>query len=127
MLTVLLISYLFGGGGGASASVVTPEMLQTMMKEVRMSVADPVRADAAVRLLRGAKNDVKGFEKSFEKSGKSLTKLYRQHSNSAAETLAQLQKLNGQWEETQARVLDARFQLRTLLPRQEWEKLFSGA
>jgi len=126
MLTALLISLLFGGGG-TSAIVITPDMLTGMIKEVRMSVVDPARADAAVELLKGARSDVKSFEKSFAKSGKTLTMLYKQHAGDSQEMLAQLDELNGKWEATQVAVLDARFQLKELLPRDEWEALFSGA
>ena len=125
MLMALLAAYLLGGGGVSGAILTVPAVKQI---EARMeaSVADTSRAEAAATELAALKTEVKAFEKAFGKSGKQLTKLFKDHDASAAEMQAALDALNRDWADAQSAALEIRARLKEQLTREEWQALFGG-
>ena len=124
MLAALLMAYLLGGGGGVAGSVLTPGAVKHIGKDVERAVADSARADLATQALAELKAEVKAFEKKFGKSGKQLTKLYKEHGAEAEQMLAVLDGLNGDWESAQQRAVELRFELKESLTEAEWGEVF---
>lgn len=125
MLMALLAAYLLGGGG-LGGSILTPAAVKQMSKQVEVTVADPARAEAAAETLAELKVEIKGFDKKFAKSGKELTKLYKDHGADGDQMLAVLAELNADWEGSQQRGIDLRFELRESLTEEEWAAVFGG-
>jgi hypothetical protein len=125
MLAALLVAFLLGGGG-ASGAILTPGTVKEIGKQVEAQVSDTARAEAAAETLAELKVEVKGFEKTFAKSGKALTKLYKDHTADAAQMQAELDQLNVSWEESQRRALDLRFALKESLTEEEWAAVFGS-
>lgn len=123
MLAALLMAYLLGGGGGAGG-ILTPAAVKQIGKQVETAVIDPAKSEAAARTLDNLKTEVKGFDKAFAKSGKELTKLYKDHEGDASHMLAVLEELNADWEATQERAIDLRFELKVSLTEEEWAVVF---
>lgn len=125
MLMALLAAYLLGGGG-LGGSILTPAAVKQMSKQVEVTVVDPARAEAAAETLAGLKVEIKGFDKKFAKSDKELTKLYKDHGADGDQMLAVLAELNADWEGSQQRGIDLRFELRESLTEEEWAAVFGG-
>jgi len=121
----LLAAYLLGGGG-LGGSILTPAAVKQMSKQVEVTVADPARAEAAAETLAELKVEIKGFDKKFAKSGKELTKLYKDHGADGDQMLAVLAELNADWEGSQQRGIDLRFELKESLTEEEWTAVFGG-
>jgi hypothetical protein len=123
MLIALLAAFLLGGGGLAGG-IVTTETVKQVGKQVEAAVTDSARAEAAAATLGDLKAELKGFEKSFAKSGKALTGLYKDHGAGSAAIVSVLDELNSDWEAAQQRALDLRFELRKSLTEEEWATVF---
>jgi len=123
MLMALLAAY-FLGGGGVAGSILTSASVKNLSSQVEMVVDDPARADQAQELFAQLRKEVKAFEKGFAKSGKRLTKAYKDHAADVAEALLVLDELNSGWTQSQQSALDLRFELKELLTEDEWAALF---
>jgi hypothetical protein len=120
MLVALLTAYLLGGGAGVMGGILSPAAVKQIDKQVEASVTDPARAEAASETLAELKTEIKAFEKTFSKSGKELTRLYKDHEADADQMLAVLEELNSGWEASQQRAIDLRFELKESLTEEEW-------
>lgn len=125
MLTALLISYVLNGNGTAFSGVLTTAILKDLSNRVAAVIEEPTRAEAVNSLLSGAKSDVKKFEKAYLASDKKLTKYYRDHEQNANRMMAEINNLERRWEAGQSKMLALRFELKSELTREEWEKVFS--
>ena len=125
MLAALLVAFLLGGGGVAGGILSTGTVKQ-IGKQVEAAVQDPARAATAAETLGALKAEIKGFEKSFARSGKDLGKLYKNHGADAEAMLAVLDDLNAGWEASQRRAIDLRFELKESLTAEEWAAVFGG-
>lgn len=125
MIWALLAMYFLGGGGG-SGSMLTSAAVKQLSEQTEIVVADPARIEAAQQTLKDLGIEVKAFEKGFAKSGRQLTKSYKDHSADADQALAILDELNSGWESSQHRALDLRFELRDSLTEEEWAALFAA-
>ncbi|MDH3743654.1 MAG: hypothetical protein OES47_00970 [Acidobacteriota bacterium] len=125
MLIALLAAFLLGGGG-ASGAILTPGTVKEIGKQVEAQVSDTARAEAAAETLAKLKVEVKGFEKTFAKSGKGLTKLYKDHGADGDRMQGVLAELNASWEASQQRAIDLRFELKESLTEEEWAAVFEG-
>ena len=123
MLIALLAAFLLGGGG-ASGAILTPSSVKAIGKSIEATVQDAERLEAASMAVKGLRAEVKAFDKTFAKSGKALTKLYKDHGASAEEMQSVLDDLNGEWSASQARAIDLRFKLKDLLTAEEWHAIF---
>ncbi len=125
MLVALMMAFLLGGGG-AGGAILTPGTVKQLDKEIQAEVNDPARAEAAAETLSELKGEIKGFEKTFAKSGKHLTKLYKDHSAGGDQMRSVLDELNAGWEASQGRAIDLRFALKESLTEEEWAAVFGG-
>ena len=125
MLMALLAAYLLGGGGVSGGILTVPEVKQIQAR-VEANVADSSRAEAAATELAALKAEIKSFDKTFGKSGKRLTKLFKDHGAGAAEMQAELDALNRDWADAQSEALEIRARLKKQLTREEWQAVFGG-
>ena len=125
MLVALLLSYVLGGSGTAFIGVLTTATLKDLGNRVAAALEEPVRAERAGSLLRDDKSDVKKFEKAYLASEKTLTKYYRDHSQNGNRMMAEINDLERRWEAGQRKMLALRFELKSELTREEWEKVFT--
>ncbi len=125
MLTALLISYVLNGNGTAFSGVLTTAVLKDLSARVAAVIEEPTRAEAVNSLLSGVKSDVKKFEKAYLASDKKLTKYYRDHKQNGNRMMAEINDLERRWEAGQSKMMALRFELKSELTREEWEKVFS--
>lgn len=123
MLVALLMAYLLGGGG-TSGAILTTTSVKQIDKQIEAAVSDPARAEAAAATVADLKTEIKRFEKKFAKSGKQLTKLYKDHDADGNQMSAVLDELNAGWETSQKRAIDLRFDLKESLTEEEWAAVF---
>ena len=127
MIWALLIAFfLVGGVGGVSGSILTPAAVKHLSERTQAVIADPTRAEAARQTLEELRKEVKAFEKIFSKSGKQLTRYYKDHAVDADQALTLLGDLNTDWEASQQHAVDLRFKFRDTLTAEEWVALFGG-
>lgn len=124
MIWALLAAY-FLGGGGISGSMLTSAGVKQLSKQTETVVVEPARAESAQQTLKILRKEVKTFEKRFTKSGKQLTKSYKNHTADPDQAIALLDELNSGWEVSQQRALDLRFELRDSLTEEEWAAMFT--
>ncbi len=126
MFWAFMYWYFFGGGAaGISAGALTPAAVEELGDRIEIVVEDPARAAAAQMTLKNLRKEAKAFEKTFTASGKAVKRSYRDHAADLAEIEAVLDQLNRDWERSQERALDLRFELRERLTREEWAALHS--
>ena len=97
-----------------------------MSEHAETAIDDPARVEAAQQTFRELKKEVKAFEDAFSRSGKQLTKSYKDHAADKEQALAILDNLNSEWELMQLRAIDLRFELRNDVTEEEWSELFSA-
>jgi len=124
MIWALLAMYLLGGGG-ASGSMLTSAGVKELSKRTEVVIEDPTRVDAAQKTLAELRREVKSFEKVFGKSGRALSKSYKDHAADNDHAQALFDDLNANWESAQQRALDLRFELRDSMTEEEWVALFA--
>ena len=123
MLIALLAAFLLGGGG-ASGAILTPSSVKAIGKSIEATVHDAERLEAASMAVKGLRAEVKAFDKTFTKSGKALTKLYKDHGATRERMQVVLDDLNKEWSAAQVRAIDLRFELRESLTVEEWQAIF---
>jgi len=125
-MLIALLAVFFFGGGGIGGSILTPAAVKQIGKEIEAQVTDAVRVEAAAQTLAELKAEIKGFEKIFAKSGKELSGLYKDHGAGADRMFAVLDSLSTDWEASQQRAIDLRFDLKESLTEEEWAAVFEG-
>lgn len=126
MIWALLAAYFLSGGlGGTSGSMLTSAAVKLAGEQAGTIIVDPDRADAAKQIFSELRKEAKGFEKSFSRAGKQLTKTYSDHAAHADQALALIQDLNSDWEAAQQRALDLRFELKDQMTEGEWAELIA--
>ncbi len=123
---LLAAFFLSGGVGGVSGSILTPAAVKNLSKRTQAVITDPARAEAARQTLVELRKEVKAFERIFSKSGKQLTRSYKDHAVDAGQALTLLGNLNTDWLASQQHAVDLRFKLRDTLTEEEWVTLFGG-
>ena len=123
MLAALLIAF-FLGASGASGAILTESLLKDFDERAQHVIADQVRADAVSAEVTAIGHELKHFNKTFARSGKSLSKLYKDHGGDAASMQAELDLLNADWEAAQLRAIEHRFNIREQMTPEEWEAAF---
>lgn len=124
MIMALLAMYFLGGGVG-SGSMLTSAVVKQLSEQTESVVADPARIETAQQTLKELGTEVKAFEKGFRRSGRQLTKSYKDFAADAEQALAIVDELNSAWESAQQRAIDLRFELRDSLTEEEWAALFA--
>jgi hypothetical protein len=126
MIWALLAAYFLGGGGGISGSALTIASVKQLSEEAELLIQEPDRSEVVQQTLKELRKEVKAFNKMFGKSGKQLTKSYKDHEAQRDQELAILDDLNSSWGASQKRAVDLRFELRDSLTEEEWGALFGG-
>ncbi len=126
MIMALLAAFFLGGSiaGTAGGSAMTTAGINQIGERAKVVIVDADRSEAAQSTLKEIRNEIKGFEKIFGKSGRQLTKLYADHAAEREQALNILADLNSSWEASQQRTLDLRFELRDSMTEAEWSELF---
>ena len=124
MLAALLIAF-FLGASGASGAVLTQGMLKDFDERTQQAIDDPARAEVVSAEVAAMADELKHLNKTFAKSGKSLSKLYKDHSADSASMQAQLDALNADWEAAQTRAVEHRFNVRDQMTQEEWQAVFA--
>ncbi|TYC62506.1 hypothetical protein FMN52_01740 [Marinobacter sp. BW6] len=119
MLVAIIIAF-FLGGPNASGAILTQDMLKSFERLAQQEITDPVRAEAVMQEVAALRDELKQFDKTFAKSGKVLTELYKDHDAGPARLLVQLDLLNDEWETAQSLALDHRFAIRDQMTKDEW-------
>ena len=104
--------------------MVTTATLKKLDNRVSTFITDPSRAARAAAILSSAQKDAKKFEKAYAESGKNLRRYYRDHKQNGARMMAEISSLEKRWETAQAKVLALRFELKSNLTKEEWERIF---
>lgn len=124
MLAALLIAF-FLGGSGVSGTALTQDLLDDFNHRAQQVIADPARAKAVTAEVAAISDELKRFNKAFARSGRSLSKLYKDHSADSASMQAQLDALNADWEAAQTRAVEHRFNVRDQMTQEEWQAVFA--
>lgn len=119
MLVAIIIAF-FLGGPNASGAILTQDMLKSFERLAQQEITDPVRAEAVMQEVAALRDELKQFDKTFAKSGKVLTELYKDHDAGPARLQVQLDLLNDEWETAQSLALDHRFAIRDQMTKDEW-------
>ena len=125
MFWALLGMFLLGGGAGVSGGMLTTAGAKQLSARAEVVIEDPSREEAAQETLAKLGKEVKAFEKMFTKSGKELTKSYKDHASSIEQERVIQAELNSNWNVAQQRALDLRFELKASMTEEEWTELFS--
>ena len=125
MIWALLAAYFLGGGlGGINGSLLTTAAIDVLSEQAGIIIDNPTRAAAAQQVLKELRKDIRAFELSFAKSGRKLTKSYKDYSSKPEHALTVLTDLNSDWEIMQLRAIELRFELRDQMTEEEWGELF---
>lgn len=119
MLVAIIIAF-FLGGPSASGAILTQDMLKSFERHAQQEITDPARAEAVLQEVAVLREELKQFDKTFAKSGKELTELYKDHEAGPASLQVQLDLLNAEWEAAQSLALDHRFVIRDQMTKDEW-------
>ena len=126
MIWALLAAYFLGGGlGGVSGSLLTTAIVKQLSEQTETIIDDPTRAAAAQQTLKELRKEIRVFERTFAKSGRQLTKSYKDHEADQEQAFAILNELNSDWEAMQLRAIDLRFELQDHMTEGEWAELFA--
>ena len=122
MIWALLAMY-FLGAGGVSGSTLTSASVKQLSRQAEVIIVDSERSKVAQLILKELRKEAKSFEKVFARSGRQLTKSYKDHAADLADVTEVLSDLNLSWEASQQRALDLRFALRESMTEEEWTAL----
>ena len=126
MIWALLAAYFLGGGlGGVSGSLLTTAVVKQLSEQTETIIDNPTRAATAQQTLRELRKEIRAFETVFAKSGRQLTKSYKNHEADQEQALTILSDLNSDWEAMQLRAIELRFELRDQMTEGEWDELFA--
>ncbi|MCM0612066.1 hypothetical protein KFJ24_06200 [Marinobacter sediminum] len=119
MLVAIIVAF-FLGGPNASGAILTQDMLKSFERLAQQEITDTARAEAVMQEVAALRDELKKFDKTFAKSGKVLTELYKDHDAGPASLQVQLDLLNDEWETAQSLALDHRFAIRDQMTKDEW-------
>ena len=121
MLAALLVGFLVFSGGNGFAAKMFGKDTRALVRQV---VADPERADAAVRELELGQQDLESVGKQLETLVKDFSTTDEDQASGLDELLPYLQMASEQRRNAQRVSLDRMFDLREILTEDEWDALF---
>ena len=124
MIWALLAIYFLGGGMGGS--VLTTDAIKAMNKRVDDVIVDSAKAKAIGNDLDSLRAEVKGINKIYSKSGKELTKIYKDHAVGAENMIIVMDQLNVEWDAAQQRAIELRLKLKDSMTAEEWSAIVNG-
>ena len=122
MLAALLVGILVFSGGNGFAAKMFGKDTRALVRQV---VADPERADAAVRELELGQQDLESVGKQLETLVKDFSTTDEDQASGLDELLPYLQMASEQRRNAQRVSLDRMFDLRQILTADEWNTLFA--
>jgi len=122
MLAALLVGFLVFSGGNGFAAKMFGKDTRALVRQV---VADPERADAAVRELELGLQDLESVGKQLETLVKDFSTTDEDQASGFDELLPYLQMASEQRRNAQRVSLDRMFDLRQILTADEWNTLFA--
>jgi len=126
MIWAILAAYFLGGGlGGVHGSLLTSTMVKELSLQAETIIIEPDRAGVAHAIFKELRNEIRGYERRFARSGRQLNRSYKNYEADEEQTLSILRELNTNWESTQQRAIELRFELRQQMTEQEWNELFT--
>jgi len=123
MLAALLVGFLVFSGGNGFAAKMFGKDTRALVRQV---VADPERADAAVRELELGQQDLESVGKQLETLVKDFSTTDEDQASGLDELLPYLQMASEQRRNAQRVSLDRMFDLREILTEDEWDALFAN-
>jgi len=123
MLAALLVGFLVFSGGSGFAAKMFGKDTRALVRQV---VADPERADAAVRELELGQQDLESVGKQLETLVKDFSTTDEDQASGLDELLPYLQMASEQRRNAQRVSLDRMFDLREILTKDEWNALFAN-
>ena len=122
MLIAALTAFLILHFGGHSSSVAAP--FEQTAASIKKYVADETRQKQALALVAQMKTQSTDYMQRREKLIEALAKLTAKRATQASEIQSAAQPLIADDRATAEKLLDLRFQLKSVLTADEWAKLF---
>ena len=122
MLIGMLIALLFGGG--AQNLAVNQEDYKATKAEIMEVMQDIEQRQEVIQVLYGLKSDSKKYSKRYLKHMRPFIKELKQYDSldvRMKDELAEIDRVRLDWHEA---VITARFEIRDLMTREEWESVF---
>jgi hypothetical protein len=122
MLIGMLIGLLFGGG--AQNLAVSQEDYKATKAEIMEVMQDIEQRQEVIQVLYGLKRDSKKYSKRYLKHMRPFIKELKQYDSldvRIRDELAEIDRVRLDWHEA---VIAARFEIRDLMTREEWESVF---
>jgi hypothetical protein len=120
MLAALIALLFLGGGSDGLASAIADRQ-----KELKQVVVEDKRRDEALAVIKDLKARGKAYEKSLKMNWKQTGQALSGAGVAEADIDAAWEALYRERTDFEQDVVDARFQLRELLTREEWQQLFA--
>jgi len=126
MIWAILATYFLGGGlGGVNGSLFTSAMVKELSHKAETIIIEDDRAGTAQTIFKELRNEIRGYERKFARSGRQINRSYKDYEADKEKTLSILRDLNSDWETMQRRAIELRFELREQMTEQEWNELFT--
>ena len=120
MLAALITLLLLGGGSTGLASAIADTQ-----KDIKQVVVDESRRNDALTIVKNLKARSKTYEKSLKSGWKQTRTALAGAGASEADVDAAWKQLYQTRQDFERDVIDARFELRELVARDEWQQLFA--
>jgi predicted nucleic acid-binding Zn-ribbon protein len=112
-----LVLMLFGGGA----------RLDALEKAIKNHVEDSTRVERAQEIIEDVRAAIAAEKSQILDIRKDITALDERHDATVEEYRKQFDRLNRAWTELDQKLLDARFRLKQVLTREEWNAVFAQA
>jgi chromosome segregation ATPase len=112
-----LFVILFGGGA----------RLDALEKAIKKHVDEPARVERAQEIISDVKEAITAKQSQIAEIRKDITALDERHDATLQEYRKQYDLLDRAWSELDRKMLDARFRLKQVLTREEWNAAFAQA
>jgi NCAIR mutase (PurE)-related protein len=123
---VIVVGSIFLGGGLAAGALSSGATLKAIKKDIKSLEIDASREEQALDIVKNWKKAVKPVWKSQAKHSDQIVKLLQNQHTTAEAVAEQFALQTSEIAGTEAQVLELRDQLRSVLTRDEWERVFSG-
>jgi hypothetical protein len=122
---IIIFGAMFLGGGLAAGALSSGAALKAIKKEIKALELDGNREEQALDILDRWKQAVKPVMKTHPKRSDEIIKLLEDQHASAAAFMALFSTQTREMQSAEAQVLMIRDELRTVLRKDEWQRLFA--
>ena len=123
---IIIVGAVFLGGGLAAGALSSGTALKAMKKEIKALELDGNREEQALDILDRWKKAVKPVWKTHSKRSDEIIKLLEEQHASAAAFMELFSAQTSEMQDAEAQVLMFRDELRTVLSKDEWGRLFAS-